>query len=174
MSSLCYNATTLADNVSRIVDALRCALVSFELVVTWLIFSAFRRHIQAENSCTDDIRNLCNEAKSLQAKLRDKKCLIISHFQNVVSNLAEENWNDTWTNYESNSSFFQKINTSYAYLWTRNLWPEKLLVERLLNYSIAGIYITNRKHRCGNKNVVITKIKSTTFCVTLFYEMITF
>ncbi|CAH8470382.1 unnamed protein product [Schistosoma curassoni] len=67
------------DNVSRIVDALRCALVSFE------------RHIQAENSCTDDIRNLCNEAKSLQAKLRDKKCLIISHFQNVVSNLAEEN-----------------------------------------------------------------------------------
>ncbi|CAH8471438.1 unnamed protein product, partial [Schistosoma haematobium] len=53
------------DNVSRIVDALRCALVSFE------------RHIQAENSCTDDIRNLCNEAKSLQAKLRDKKCLII-------------------------------------------------------------------------------------------------
>ncbi|CAH8464292.1 unnamed protein product [Schistosoma mattheei] len=72
-------------------DALRCALVSFELVVTLLIFSAFRRHIQAENSCTDDIRNLCNEAKSLQAKLRDKKCLIISHFQNVVSNLAEEN-----------------------------------------------------------------------------------
>ncbi|VDO68321.1 unnamed protein product [Schistosoma mattheei] len=67
------------DNVSHIVDALRCALVSFE------------RHIQAENSCTDDIRNLCNEAKSLQAKLRDKKCLIISHFQNVVSNLAEEN-----------------------------------------------------------------------------------
>ncbi|CAH8470313.1 unnamed protein product [Schistosoma margrebowiei] len=67
------------DNVSGIVDALRCALVSFE------------SHIQAENSCTDDIRNLCSEAKSLQAKLRDKKCLIISHFQNVVSNLAEEN-----------------------------------------------------------------------------------
>ncbi|CAI2724275.1 unnamed protein product [Schistosoma spindalis] len=66
------------NNVSHIMDALRCALVGFE------------RHIQAENNCTNDIRNLCNEAKSLQAKLKDKKSLIISHFQNVVSNLAEE------------------------------------------------------------------------------------
>ncbi|CAH8474733.1 unnamed protein product [Schistosoma rodhaini] len=78
------------NNINCIVDALRCALVSFELVVTWLIFSASRRHIQAENNCTNDIKNLCNEAKSLQAKLRDKKGLIISHFQNVVSNLSEE------------------------------------------------------------------------------------
>ncbi|XP_018648870.1 hypothetical protein Smp_144500 [Schistosoma mansoni] len=66
------------DNINCIVDALRCALVSFE------------RHIQAENNCTNDIKNLCNEAKSLQAKLRDKKGLIINHFQNVVSNLSEE------------------------------------------------------------------------------------
>ncbi|KAK4473836.1 hypothetical protein MN116_003169 [Schistosoma mekongi] len=67
------------ENFLHILDALKSAVANYE------------GYTEAENNFMNDIKDLCNKAKSLEEKLKNKKCLIISHFQNVVSNLTDGN-----------------------------------------------------------------------------------
>ncbi|KAH8851300.1 hypothetical protein KSF78_0000772 [Schistosoma japonicum] len=68
-----------SENFFRILSALKSAVSSLE------------GYTEAENNFMNDIKDLCSKAKSLEEKLKNKKCLIISHFQDVVSNLTDGN-----------------------------------------------------------------------------------
>ncbi|KAG5446904.1 hypothetical protein CSKR_200330 [Clonorchis sinensis] len=71
--------TTLLEQLSSITESLMCLL------------SQIQESRKQEENFVSEIHDLCSKAKALESKLLSKKSLILSHFQQLVTNLDREN-----------------------------------------------------------------------------------